>query len=210
MIGVVCAHPDDEILGMGGTIARHIAEGESVSVLYLGRGREGGQQVEGAVRAAGALGFSPVFVGDLFPDNQMDTVPLIRIIHAVEAWIKAHEPHIVYTHHRSDLNVDHRAVFEAVLTATRPGYADPLQALYSFEVLSSTEWAFDYSFRPARFVDVSQYWQEKVAGLRCYESEMRPFPHPRSFRALEARAQYWGAVVGVEYAEAFEVVRMIE
>ena len=113
----------------------------------------------------------------------------------------------VYTHHGGDLNVDHRLTFQAVLTATRPQPGMTVRSLHSFEVPSSTEWAFDGSFQPNVFQDV--VWQAKAKALACYFEEMRPWPHPRSPEALEARAKYWGSMVGVEYAEAFALVRMV-
>lgn len=213
MIGIVCAHPDDECLGMGGTIAKLVSPigQELVSVLYMGRGRDE-QQMNGAYRAAEVLGFSMAFADYALEDNRFDEKPLLELVQTVERWLADNDTiTALYTHHHGDLNVDHRLTAQAVLTATRPGslLGQGVTALYSFEVSSSTEWAFDYSFRPNVFVDVESWWDKKLRALECYFTEMRPYPHPRSPKALEARARYWGSVAGVEMAEPFELIRSV-
>jgi LmbE family N-acetylglucosaminyl deacetylase len=222
---VVAAHPDDEVLGCGGTVARLAAEGESVHLAILGEGatsrcadRESADA--GAVadlqtesrRAARVLGAKEVRHFGL-PDNRFDTVALLDVAKIVEGLIEELHPEVVYTQHGGDLNVDHQTVFRAVLVATRPTPGQIVREVRAFEVLSSTEWAFqriDPVFRPNVFVDVSRWIDTKLEALRAYVSEIRPFPHPRSVDAVAAAARRWGATVGVDAAEAFELVRRVE
>jgi LmbE family N-acetylglucosaminyl deacetylase len=142
----------------------------------------------------------------------MDTRPLLDVVKQVEAWIVEIGPEVVYTHHAGDLNVDHRITFQAVLTATRPQPGSVVRELYSFEVPSSTEWAFGETgpaFRPNVFQDIASTIDVKVEALERYTGEVRTFPHPRSGEALRAIARRWGSVAGVSYAEAFQLVRSI-
>ena len=144
------------------------------------------------------------------PDNRFDRLDLLDLVKVVEADLAAHDPAVVLTHHGGDLNIDHQLVNRAVLTATRPtGAASPM-AVHQFEVPSSTEWAFqrfEPVFRPNLFVAVGETLETKVAAMAAYESEARPFPHPRSADALRALAHRWGAATGLGAAEAFETVR---
>ena len=220
---VVAAHPDDEVLGAGGTIARLAAEGERVTIAILGEGitsryAERGQADRellsslrsDAQRAADRLGAAELVTYDL-PDNRFDTVPLIEVVKIVEELVARVRPRMVLTHRPSDLNVDHGVVHRAVLTATRPLGPDVAREIYTFEVPSSSEWAFSQfgAFRPGLFVDISATLGAKIEAMELYASEARPFPHPRSPEALEALARRWGSAVGVAAAEAFEVVRRI-
>ena len=214
---VVAAHPDDEVLGCGGVIARHASAGDTVNVLLLAEGataREPAdtpgavaalrEAVEAAARALGAA--EPRFCG--FPDNRLDTVPLLDVIKPIEAVIEAVAPEIVYTHHAGDLNVDHRIVHRAVVTACRPLPESPVKAIYAFETVSSTEWqSAGEAFRPQRWVDIEPFLGCKMRALEAYAAEMRPFPHARSFDAVEALARWRGASAGLKAAECFVVVR---
>lgn len=219
---VVGAHPDDEALGCGGTIARHAAAGDPVHLLFLAdgvssRGGEAGSRAEVERRAAAAadaakiLGAEPPRLLGL-PDNRLDGVPLLEIVQAIEAVVRELSPRVVYTHHGGDLNIDHRLAHQAVMTACRPQHGAGVQAIYSFEVLSSTEWAspsVGRPFRPNRFVDISGHLETKIRALQSYADEMRDFPHPRSREAVEALARLRGATVAVAAAEAFVVEREI-
>ena len=222
---VIAAHPDDEVLGCGGVIARYAAEGRDVHIAILGEGisaRHGRRSEaasadlhrlrDDAKAAAAALGARSVLFGGL-PDNRFDEVALLDVVKQVEAWIEQMCPEAIYTHHPGDLNIDHGITFRAVLTATRPGSSGACVAdLYAFEVPSSTEWAFqriEPVFRPTVFVDIAAGLDAKLAAMRCYESERRHAPHPRSPEILRAAAARWGSVAGMGYAEAFELIRSL-
>jgi LmbE family N-acetylglucosaminyl deacetylase len=219
---VVAAHPDDEVLGCGGTIARLAAEGAAISILILAEGltsrtdfkvtqREAALKLhqERAVRAGAMLGAREVlFAG--FPDNRMDTVPLLEVTQRIEREIERLKPEIVFTQHGGDLNIDHGVTFRATMTATRPMAGCPVKRLYAYEVGSSTEWAFQQfepRFQPQVFFDIEPHLEQKIAAMQVYESETRAFPHPRSPEALRAAARRWGSVIGVGAAEAFCLIR---
>lgn len=221
---VVAAHPDDELLGCGGTAARLASEGHSVYLSILGEGitsrhneRSGADPAaiqslhSSSRRVAKLLGAKDLSLHSL-PDNRFDSIPLLDIIKIVEQLIERWRPVAVYTHHGGDLNVDHRVLSQAVLTATRPVAGHPVRDLYMFEIASSTEWAFQQltpAFKPNVFSDISDTLHLKLKGMAEYESEARSYPHPRSKEALTAIAQRWGSVAGLKAAEAFELVRSI-
>lgn len=222
---VVAAHPDDEILGVGGTVRRHIEKGDDVYALILGEGqtsrwekRENADQqvVEelhvNSVRAAKVIGFQEIYFESL-PDNRFDSVTLLDVVKIVEKYVKKLQPEIIYTHHSGDLNIDHRVTYNAVLTATRPIGDYPVKEIYGFETVSSTEWNFankQDSFFPQKYVNVENTFEYKCRAMEEYESELCEFPHPRSIKMLRSLAEVRGATVGVELAEAFEVIRMVE
>ena len=221
---VVAAHPDDEVLGCGGTIARLASEGYNVHVLILGEGitsryddpAKADQKLINALheraQAVGALlGAKDVTVAD-FPDNRFDTVALLDIVKVVEKHISKAKPEVVFTQHGGDLNIDHERTFRAVLTATRALPGCPVKKVYAYEVASSSEWAFqqfDPVFHPNTFIDISATLEKKIAAMQTYESEARAFPHPRSPDALRSQARRWGSVAGVAAAEAFVLVREV-
>lgn len=218
---VVAAHPDDEVLGCGGTIARFSSEGADVHLAILCQGAlarrsHGGDQAvkelqRSARKAADILGASGVeFFG--LPDNELDTLPLLSVVRIVEGLIDRHAPNVVYTHSSSDLNIDHGVVSRAVLTASRPAPGTSVREVLAFQVLSSSEWNFSQvgsCFTPNVFVDISNFAQAKLDALRAYEQELRPFPFPRSLEAIQASAALWGSTAGVRAAEAFQLVRAI-
>lgn len=219
---IIAAHPDDEVLGCGGTIARLAKEGYTVHIAILGgnvryqRRKEAGrnpmEELWNQSRAvAQRLSAENVFFGNL-PGNRFDTVPLLDIVEMVESLVNNLHSYTIYTHCGGDLNVDHQITHRAVLTATRPMKGCPVKEIYTFEVPSSTEWAFgqfEPVFRPNVFVDITKTLEIKVQAMQLYESEARPFPHPRSPEALRAIAHRWGSIVGYEAAEAFELIRAI-
>ncbi len=222
---VVAAHPDDEVLGCGATLARHAREGADVHILILAEGitsRDDARNAAGraaeldalrdaARHAAAALGARPPVFGG-FPDNRMDTVALIDVVKQVEKLVAEIRPTVIYTHHPGDLNVDHGVAARAVLTACRPLPGAGVRAIYAFEVLSSTEWAPESlaaPFAPSRWVSVAPFLDAKIAALNAYAGEMRPFPHARSIEAVRALAALRGAQCGHIAAEAFSVVREV-
>lgn len=221
---VIAAHPDDEVLGCGGTIARMTQEGHVVNIAILGEGitsrydkREQADQEmlkelqERSLQVSKLLGVKDLFLYD-FPDNRFDTVPLLDIIKTIEKLINRLQPQVVYTHHGGDLNIDHVLTHRAVMTATRPVENCPVKKIYAFEVPSSTEWTFGQFqpvFQPNVFVDISATLETKIQAMQIYESEARDFPHPRSPEALRTITKRWGSVVGVEYAEVFETIRIV-
>ena len=218
---VVAAHPDDEVLGCGGTIAQLAARGCAVEILILGEGAtsryENRQQADMAevdrleresAQAAAVLGARAVH-HMRFPDNRFDQVPLLEVAKSIERCVQATRPELVFTQNGGDLNIDHVITFRATLIATRPTAGGCTRGVLSYQVLSSTDWAFSQfspRFHPNYFVDISETLPRKMDALRSYASEIRPFPHPRSSEALEALAKSWGSVVGVGAAEAFQQV----
>lgn len=219
---VVAAHPDDEALGCGGTMARHAADGDDVHVVFLtdgvaARGSDLPESDNAQVRHSAAeqatriLGASGLTHFD-FPDNRLDCVALLDVAQAIEGLAREFQPTVVYTHHAGDLNVDHRICHQAVLTAFRAFPGQTVRRIFGFEVCSSTEWAFG-SFHPAfvpnRYVDISSTLEKKMASLDAYSMEMRPFPHVRSPEAVRALATWRGACAGLNAAEAFSVIREI-
>lgn len=221
---VVAAHPDDEILGVGGTVARHAAQGDAVYALILGEGQtsrgvnreDTDREVVEALHtntleSAAEAGYREVFFAD-FPDNRFDDVDLLDLVKVVEHYIQKVQPQTVYTHYSGDLNVDHQYTARAVLTATRP-IGGCVEEIYAFETLSSTEWNFDCSAQPAFcpnvFVDITDYYDTKVQAMRCYVSELCTFPHPRSLEGMDALSKVRGMTAGMERAEAFMLVRKL-
>lgn len=218
----VVAHPDDEVLGVGGTLARHAARGEPVHVCILSAGvssryddeteaeAEIEQRRDGARRACDTLGASVSFHG--FPDNRFDDVALLDVVRTVESEIEEHEPSTVYTHHYGDLNVDHERTCRATVTSARPLPDSDVDRVLAFETLSASEWSVprpDNGFQPTAFVDVSEHLETKQAALAHYERELRDPPHPRSLETVRKNAEVWGAKAGVAAAEPFELLREV-
>lgn len=216
---IVAAHTDDEVLGCGGTIARHAAEGDAVYAVFMADGvssRTHADQDDHAIRNAIAerarkiLGVCKNFYFGL-PDNRLDSLPLIEIVKRLESIIDELQPNVIYTHHSGDLNVDHRIAHQAVLTACRPLPGSSVREIYAFEVMSSTEWSGPLAapFIPNYFVDISTYLDTKIEGLQEYSVEMRGEPHSRSIKHLLHLVHHRGYSVGVQAAEAFLTVRAI-
>lgn len=215
---VVAAHPDDEVLGAGGTLARHVHCGDRVHALLVAEGATsryapGMAEVLAKCtrRAAQVLGFASVEQLSL-PDQRLDTVPLLEVTREVENVVDRVRPDVVYTHFPGDVNADHGVVARAAWTACRPYVLPGLRLFAAFETPSSTEWAWPVdgsTFGPALFVDVTSTLDEKLDAMSCYESELRDYPHPRSLRALRERAAYWGGRVSRPAAEAFQVLREV-
>jgi len=216
---IVAAHADDEALGCGGTIARHADEGDSTYLVLMADGvnsRTGASKADmelrrsAAERAQKILGITEVHHLS-FPDNRIDSIPLLDIVQELEPVVQRIAPSVIYTHHDGDLNIDHRRTQEAVMTACRPHPGCSVKEIYGFEVLSSTEWATPQTkpFTPTLYVDISAQFPTKLAALEAYAEEMRSTPHSRSVAHVEALAQHRGYSIGVQVAEAFVVYRVI-
>jgi LmbE family N-acetylglucosaminyl deacetylase len=215
----VVAHPDDETLGPGATLARHAREGRRVVVAIAadaerpGLDAAGHERIRAAARAAAKeLGVAEIRFGG-FPDQALDGLPIRRLTGWVEALLDELAPAVVYTHHRGDVNRDHRVVHEAALTAARPYRAPSVERILCFETPSSTEWSapdVENAFLPSCFVDVSRTLDVKLRAMSAYASELRPPPHPRSLESLRHRAAHWGACAGFAAAEPFVLARWLE
>ena len=218
---VIAAHPDDVVLGCGGTIAGLAREGTSVQAVVLGKGSTSRcvdpDMVNPAViqdlrewsqASAQILGIKGITHYD-YPDNRFDSVNVLEIVRTIEEAVRRLKPSIIFTHHGGDLNIDHALVFRATLIALRPMAGKGVHALYAYEVPSSTEWAFQQfspAFKPNTFYDIVRTLDQKIAAMETFTTERREFPHPRSPKALKSIAFRWGSTVGLQAAEAFELV----
>jgi LmbE family N-acetylglucosaminyl deacetylase len=208
---VIAAHPDDEVLGCGGTVALHARAGDEVTAVIACEGESlrygpgGVGQSEHSRRAAEMLGLKESRrLG--FPDQRLDTLTLLDLIAPLERAVREVRPAVVYCQFGGDANRDHELLFRAALVATRP--LEPfLEAVYAFDTASSTEWGYPRSFVPDTWVDISTTLEQKLCAMACYESEVRPYPHPRSLEALRHRAHSWGNQCCMEAAEVFMTVR---
>jgi len=219
---IIAAHPDDEVLGCGGTAARLAHEGYEVFSAILGEGvtsRDVSRQREkredqvaelkAHIREANEIiGVREVFTFDL-PDNRFDSVDLLDVVKIVEGLKHQVKPEIIFTHYHQDLNIDHRVTYDAVLTATRPMRGEIVKEIYAFEVLSSTEWHFPLSFNPDCFYDIHETLKAKEEAMAAYPGELRSFPHPRSLKGIRLQAEAWGMKTGLLFAEAFKTIRIL-
>lgn len=214
---VVAAHADDEVLGCGGTIARHIANGDKVQVVFMADGVESrddhgegqlAQRNQAAENVKNLLGIESLYFLGL-RDNRLDSYNILDVVKLLENIINIVKPEVVYTHHYGDLNVDHRVTHQAVLTACRPTPDFFVKKIYAFEVLSSTEWQSPglNTFLPNVFVDITDCLSIKVKALEIYKDEMRASPHSRSIDNLQYLARYRGHSIGCNAAEAFMLIR---
>lgn len=218
---VVVAHTDDETLGCGGTIARHLKNGDKVYGVSMtdgvgARGTEDSEEIkkraQASINAGKILGLEWL-EGGSFPDNAMDTVGLLDVAKVIERAKMLTKPTIVYTHSSADLNIDHRIVSQATLTAFRPQPNEVWEEIRTFEVASATDYghkSITKEFNPNLYVDISETWKTKLAALKEYNMEMREAPHTRSFDGLENLAKYRGNQVGLPYAESFEIIRKVD
>lgn len=220
---IVAAHPDDEVLGCFGTVSKLIKEGYEAYTLILGEGKtsrldtrkveENKEQLEilndEIKKANDIIGIKKCFVYD-FPDNRFDSVDLLDIIKVISKIKEEIKPDIVFTHYENDLNIDHKITYQAVITATRPMENESVKEIYSFEILSSTEWQYPISFSPDVFFDIQDTIELKLNAMQCYKSELCLYPHPRSLEGIELNAKYNGMRVGKNYVEAFKSVRVIK
>ncbi len=215
---VIAAHPDDELLGLGGTVARHAAAGDEVHAIVVSEGASS-RYADGAddtLRASGRAAAKLLGTHDLrflgLRDQYLDAQPILEVIRPIEKIVADLRPEIVYTHHWGDLNRDHRVVSEAVMVSCRPVGDDYPKKLLCFETPSSSEWSstdLSLQFVPNHFVDITATIDQKLEAMAQYTTEVRPAPHPRALESLRVRAAYWGQIVGRPYAEAFVLVREV-
>ncbi|MBP6924071.1 MAG: PIG-L family deacetylase [Candidatus Pacebacteria bacterium] len=214
---VVVAHPDDELLGVGGTLLKHRRAGDVLTILILGDGEESrntGVDVPARQLMAEVVSktLGATLILEQFRDNEFDTHSLLSITKVVERVVEQSKPQTIYTHHLGDLNIDHRLTAEAVLTAVRPMPGNQIEEILLFETVSSTEWQFprsEYAFLPTVYVNIEEELEVKLALLKHYDREMRPWPHARSYEAITTLAKKRGAEVGYEAAEAFMLARQL-
>ncbi|MCO5249488.1 MAG: PIG-L family deacetylase [Chitinophagales bacterium] len=224
---IVVAHPDDEILGLGGSMHKLIYKFNiQTQVIILGEGitsRDENRSIEKwkselnnlkkcTNSAKKIIGYQEVNFYE-FPDNRFDSIDLLDIIKVIEKEIEVFRPNIIFTHHGGDLNIDHQKTFEAVITACRPIVNEDAKTIITFETPSSTEWQSPYNsqpFLPNLFFSIDKdNLEAKIKAMELYTSEKKKYPHPRSPEALEARAKIWGTTVGCIYAEPFQIIRTI-
>lgn len=220
---VVVAHPDDEILGMGGTIAKLSAEGKEVHVLIVTdgssaqyRGSENLQKIIDEKKletknACDRVGVKSIHYGGM-PDMRLDVTPHIQVNQAIEKVIDEIQPDTVFTHFYGDVNLDHQCVFKSVMVAVRPVADQVVQEVYCFNVPSSTEWnVFNAStmFMPNMVVNITDYAEQKYAALAEYKTELRDFPHPRSIEHIRKQDEAEGLKAGLLCAESFMLVRKV-
>lgn len=220
IILVVAAHPDDDVLGCGATLAKLRQEGSKVHIVFLADGESSRgdvkdinsliqQRRQNAKNALKILGCDSIEFLD-FPDNRLDSLDLLDIVKKIESLINEYKPYTIFTHYAYDLNIDHQITHNAVVTACRPQPGHCVKELLFFEVPSSTEWNLSKIFMPNYFVDISSTLSLKIDALSAYKNEMKSFPHPRSFKAVESLAYYRGSSSGLGAAEAFILGRIIK
>ena len=219
---VVASHPDDELLGCGGTLLYYRNKGYKVQVIFMSDGESSRKPndkknlilIKKREKQAKLVSKKCRFLPPIFksyPDNKLDTLPFLDLVKAIEKEIQKFKPTIIFTHFENDLNIDHQLTFKAVVTATRPLSKTFVKKIYSFEIPSSTEFNLSQNkkkiFNPNNFVDIDKYLNEKISTLKIYKSELRSWPHPRSLKAIKNLAKYRGSQIGVKHAEAFAMLR---
>lgn len=215
---VTCAHPDDESLGMGGSLLLHSKNKDEIFVLVftdgeLSRGssqKNVKKRQEQALNAFSILGIKKSHFLN-YEDQKLDIISTVQLAQDIEKIISKWNPDTVYTHYYGDLNQDHKKVFEATAIATRPTPNSKIRDLICFETPSSTEWNVSKNkFNPNLFTDIESVIDKKLKAISCYKKEINPSPHPRSLDSIKNRSKYWGSNVGLKYAEAFHVIRQIK
>ncbi len=215
---IIAAHPDDEILGCGGTILK-LKKNNLIKVIFMTNGTDarGKNKKASQKRIQGCLNLfkklklnKPLILN--FPDNKMDSVPLLKIVKKIEEILSKFNPEVVFTHFDGCLNIDHQITFKATVTACRPLKKTSVKKILSFEVPSSTDWALsrDKKFQPNYYIDISKYIKEKILLMKYYKDEIRPFPHSRSLKSIKTLSEYRGASAGVKNAEAFYLYRYLD
>ena len=217
---VISAHPDDEIIGVGGTLLKHIANGDHVYWLIItnvlehqgfSKERVDSRQLEIA-KVSEMAGFKKTYKLN-YPTMTLSSSSLIKMVPEISAIFLEVKPEIIYCLNRSDAHSDHRITFDAVMACTKSFRYPFVKQVLMYECISETEFApalSERAFLPNYFVDISPFFDKKIALMKVYESEIDQHPFPRSLRNLEALATFRGASVGVEYAEAFQLLKYID
>jgi len=218
VILVIAPHPDDEVLGCGGTITKHNICNDEVSLCIVTKAYppswiedEIKERKEEVLKVNQILGIRKTKFLD-FPTAKLDTIPKNDLIYSINQVVNELNPEIIYIPHRGDINIDHRIVFDAALVAVRPKPGSVVRKVFTYETLSETEWAAPFiekAFCPNLYVDISETLETKLKAMSEYKLELKEFPHPRSLEAISALASIRGATVGVKAAEAFMIVREI-
>jgi len=214
---IIAAHPDDEILGCGGTILK-LKKDNSIEVIFMTNGTDSRgknknmkkRRIDGCLNLFKKLKLNrPKFFN--FPDNQLDTIPLLKIIKKIEKNISDFKPHIVITHFEGCLNIDHQITYQATITACRPINNTSVKKILSFEIPSSTEWSVSKykKFQPNYYIDISNQIDEKIELMKFYKDEIKPYPHSRSLKSIRTLAEYRGTNAGLKHAEGFYLCRSI-
>ncbi len=215
---IIAAHPDDEVLGCGGTILK-LKEKNNIRVIFLTDGvsaRKSNKKMKNKRKKECLDLFKylkldkPYFLN--FPDNQLDKIPLLKIVKKIEKILVNFKPNIIFTHFENCLNIDHQIAYKATITACRPLKKSSVEKILSFEVLSSTDWAAfnNKSFQPNYFVNITNQIKDKIKSISFYKSELRKYPHSRSLKAIETLSRSRGTSAGFKFAEAFFIVRELE
>ena len=215
---VLCAHPDDETLGLGGTLSLKSQNGNQIYVLFFTDGESSRNKTtkddiilrqKQAEDACKLLGIKKVKFLD-YPDQKLDTFPTLEIAKQIENVIKEWKPSEIFTHYWGDVNQDHRKIFEATKIAVRPQPSSKIKKIICYETPSSTDWGlFPESFTPNLFVNIDKTIKKKISALKKYKNEIQKFPHPRSIDSVIIRSKYWGSTIGDMNSEAFILLREI-
>lgn len=212
---VFAPHNDDEVLGVGGTIAKHVANGDEVYVceVTIGKNEERAKLIkEEALKAHEVLGVKETFFLD-FPVVRLSTIPAIELNKEVHKVVQEVKPEIAYIPHKGDMHKDHAVVAESAMVALRPVDSPQVKEIYVYETLSETEWnipSVDNLFIPNVYVDITETIDRKLTAMKCYQSQLYDFPHPRSLQAIQSLSELRGSTICVENAESFMLVRNIK
>ena len=220
---IIAAHPDDEVIGCGGTILKAINTGANVSVLFLGEGvstrfpkNEKSKECLKAIkyREASAVKCLKILGVHDFDFNhylctKFDSYPIIDFVRLIEQKLKLFKPNIIFTHNASEVNIDHVITHQATEIACRPTSNNSVKSVFTFEAVCSGNFKFDKKFNPNVYVDIKKYFKKKINALKCYRNELKKYPFPRSIQGIEIQAKYRGLQAGLEYSEAFKLERMI-